>query len=731
MASFYISCTTCKSRLKVRDESAVGEIHTCPRCGSMVMVTPPRPHQMAGGASDSSHDGIIAPAAAGAGGASSPLSFTFEDAAEMLAPAAAPPAATAGAPPKRINQWADTVEELPAQDASAGAASEPSAPASDAAWADTVDSESSEKIATERDELSDAAAEEHVEPPAPGEAWGAPAAPGWRQWAFLGGAAAMGVSLAVAVFGYAVFSANRSRTVNIAAKEPSTVAENIASDEEQPADPGSEESSEPPAPVTTEEPQPAAPPDDASESETSPPEKSTPDAENEEAPAEADPSPAAPERESPFESPAAEPEEGALAGGSDLFDKFGEFLGSSDLVSPLPSAAMPIEPEPTDPPVEPAPEGSSEPSAEVTPLPRPAPREVDVEARLADPIAGLEFDKVPLTDFLKVISDLSTIPISIQPEALAWRQLSPRSPVSVRQTETTVERALAAALAPLGLGFVADDGHLVIASHSARENPLRRLTHPVEDLTGGDSDRRKELADLIQRLVAPESWKPAGAGAAIAKDGGIEIEQSEAVHYRVIAFCESLRTARGLPPRTKFDAALFQPQVQQQAARKKLATPITLNFRQPSDLRTILAMFGEAAGVTILIDWQAAEEAGWPPGAQGSVVAGETPLGEALADLLAPMDLTYRVLDGATLEVTTPERLRTRIETEFYPVNELLSGETSPEALMDRIRNVFGPDRFGEGLAELHIDPQSKHLIAALPQPQQNELAAMLDEWRE
>ena len=38
---FHTTCTTCSTWLKVRDESAIGQIFGCPKCGSMVLVAPP------------------------------------------------------------------------------------------------------------------------------------------------------------------------------------------------------------------------------------------------------------------------------------------------------------------------------------------------------------------------------------------------------------------------------------------------------------------------------------------------------------------------------------------------------------------------------------------------------------------------------------------------------------------------------------------------------------------
>ncbi len=41
MGAFSISCETCGTRLKVRSLKAVGQIHNCPKCGSMVLIQAP------------------------------------------------------------------------------------------------------------------------------------------------------------------------------------------------------------------------------------------------------------------------------------------------------------------------------------------------------------------------------------------------------------------------------------------------------------------------------------------------------------------------------------------------------------------------------------------------------------------------------------------------------------------------------------------------------------------
>ncbi len=43
MEPFFVTCETCRAKLKVRDPALVGEIHGCPKCGGMVMIALPAP----------------------------------------------------------------------------------------------------------------------------------------------------------------------------------------------------------------------------------------------------------------------------------------------------------------------------------------------------------------------------------------------------------------------------------------------------------------------------------------------------------------------------------------------------------------------------------------------------------------------------------------------------------------------------------------------------------------
>lgn len=720
----------------------------------MVLITPPQ-HTASAGISESSHD-LLTPATCRGPDTAAALNYTFDEAVEILGgqqppPQSAPirdytlhdqpPPTTSSSPPPRIvDLWSDTVEEIAPPPEIASAVVEPQrASESTAAIGAPPCSSESVELADTIDESEDAEGTQlpaasssnpqdvgHVEPLLPTEKWISPRTAVWRQWALLGGAAALGMGLAIAVFGYAARYASRSLDLAVAvapadaapvskdsASEPETANSTTTDEAEEsptntPSEPAEEVGSLPPAP--------AEPPSLEEESTTgdSPSMQSNPVATVENS------APPMPESE-PIE----------VASNADVLEKFGDFLNSSfdaapDTLEPSPEFLDEDTRTGSDAPSDEDDSGSDESS-----VPRPPLRPVDVEARLADPLVEIEVNGTPLWSFLTFISDLSTIPISIEPEALAWRGLSPTTAVSVRESNSSVGDVLTAAFKPLGLAYRVDDGHLIVTTQSAREGGFRQLKHPVEDLTGGDPERLAQLGELITRMIAPESWKEAGgAGMLMPHDGGLMIQQTERVHFQVIAFCETLRTARGMALRTRFNPALFQPQAPQHAIRSKLATPISLNYRRPTQLTTILDALGKAAGVSILVDWRAAATAGWPPNAKGSVVGDGAPLSETLTRLLTPMDLAYRVVDGATLEVTTLEELHSRTEARFYPVEGLLARGITEADLIERIQSELGEPLLESGAIVFHLDQASKHLIAALPQPQHDKLAELLNALR-
>jgi hypothetical protein len=78
---FQIRCETCRARLRVSDSRVLGQIHACPKCGSMVQIVPPAGWAMPAEAA------AAVPLVASAAGPGSSINFpTVENIAAMPAP---------------------------------------------------------------------------------------------------------------------------------------------------------------------------------------------------------------------------------------------------------------------------------------------------------------------------------------------------------------------------------------------------------------------------------------------------------------------------------------------------------------------------------------------------------------------------------------------------------------------------------------------------------------------
>jgi hypothetical protein len=360
--------------------------------------------------------------------------------------------------------------------------------------------------------------------------------------------------------------------------------------------------------------------------------------------------------------------------------------------------------------------------------PRPPPREVDVAKQLASQLPGIESTGTPLAEFVELLSDLSTIPITLE---VPFLPATPESAVVFKGANTTVGAALKDALATLRLEYVVSDDQLIV--RRAEPNPFAVLTHDVKDLTGGEEQALHELVELLQAVVEPGLWGDGeGQGSLVADTakGTLAIRHRRAVQFQVLMALEKLRASRtpALPPKTPIQTSLFLVESRLKQAGPRLVKPVSLNFSQATKLVEIFELLGKAAGVRILVDWRDVAAAGWNPAGEGTLVANNQSLAEALESLLTPLDLTFRIVDSQTLQVVTPTRFNEAFELEAFKVGDLIRGEMTSEVLLAQARAALGDEIFivGGGSGEIRYDDASKCILAWLPQPKQRELEVLL-----
>lgn len=420
MDLFSIQCTTCKARLVVRDESVIGDILGCPKCGSMVQVVPPPDWKPAG--SSTSLRAIAAKNTSGTPPATA-------SANTKKAAAAVPPALPLRkpAPEATASQPAITKPEIitPAQ---VPAAATPELSASVVA---------------------------SVEP----SRWASLVARARKDWLILAGGLATGVALGATAW-LVVWMQSPSPTIVAAAPRatdpaPPTKAPAIETTLAKPSE-------VPTAAVDAQAP-PAASPEPAQSpavAEAAPVSEAPP---SEPPVAQPTPHEASPEVATPSSKPSGSlklepiaPTKPAVTGGATSVEPAPTESAASTADAVVePSTSQPADDAPSDEAVQRGSPGD------------PAPLSVaEVEARLGITLAKVDFSGVTLAQLAAFIGDVSGVQVILDDASLQAAGKTRKSTVTVQLTRTTALAALQAASKQAGLTYQIEAGRIVISAGS-------------------------------------------------------------------------------------------------------------------------------------------------------------------------------------------------------------------------------------------------------------------------
>lgn len=711
---FSIDCTTCRARLAVRNEAAIGAILECPKCGSFVEIVPPKGWAPPQSPQPRQTDRASSAEQAG----ESPAELSAKSASAQDNPSAVPkPGASSGRPrppaPQPTDSSAPRAAPRSAPSATVDLVEPPPGPPPLPAAAGAVPPPLPGSVAPE---LSPAAAMSAAER-------------AWRRWigwtAVVAGAA---VVLAAAWSIWAARGPDGSQTTGTPQLADGASVDPVATPHspDAPADaPGAAGgATSPTTPRPSQPPDgPAVKPPDASAEKPSkrpssqPPQPpaasgSTESGGNEHSLEQPGPAPVTQPTDPPkdAESPAAMPHE-APAG-----------VASTELPTPPPL--------PDEPPVE-------VPPATSDPPPAPAAREAVIStadewaAGLARTVPAVQFDETPWVEAISLLAALGSVPVTIDADVLAPLEVDLHEPVSLRLESPTLLEALDRVADQAKLRAKLVEGQVLVTAPDGFRGELQRARYSVADLAA-DSAAMAELALMIERLVAPERWRKAGGeGSITAADGALEIVQTPDVQYEVLVFCEKLRLARGRPLRSRLDPARFALETRGSRFAAALDRPMTANFQSGAPLAEVLGYLAGAAEVDILVDRLGLSAAGVTDGKVVVLSVDQEPLRGALEKLLAPLGLAHRAVDGDVLQVTSRARVEARLELEFHPIGPRPPGELAPETLIEQLKSRLPAARWAEGDApggRVVFDAPSRCLLVLQSQPVQAAIERILSQ---
>lgn len=354
---------------------------------------------------------------------------------------------------------------------------------------------------------------------------------------------------------------------------------------------------------------------------------------------------------------------------------------------------------------------------------------IDLEARLADRVESLHLRGMALVDFADFVRDLTTIPVTLDIDALAEVGITADSKIDLRLSRASASEILDAAVAQIGAAYLVESAGVRITSPSRQQARRRTARYDVRDLAA-DEGATAALAELVRAVIEPESWDPAGPGRMEPQNGTLVVEQTDAVHYQVLSLCERLRAAHGKPLRSRHDPAQFALTPRFARAAEPLAVPVTVNYFRETPLRQIVDFLQQRTSVNLVLDIQALVEIGLSLETRTTLTADRQPLAEVLDELCEPLGMAWRVVDDHTVQLTSAEAAQRRLEVELYPVAPLLADRRTGEALVERLTLHVAPLSWKEagGSGVVRYDAGSRTLIVAQSQSVQRRIAQWLAE---
>jgi hypothetical protein len=357
-----------------------------------------------------------------------------------------------------------------------------------------------------------------------------------------------------------------------------------------------------------------------------------------------------------------------------------------------------------------------------------APLADELANQLALAVAGVEFEGTPLPDFIRFVSDLAAVPITLDVDALRWSGIDLETTIEIKLQGTTIAQMLDQALEPLELVYRAEQNQLLVTVPTAVTNSLESRAYPVGDVAQ-DAESLQQLATQLQQLIAPFSWQDAGgAGLLALEEETLHVEQTQPVHYQLQRFLDKLRIVMGLNVQGNLPASEVGSEPAFQQAEGLLNQAVMVSFPETTTLRQVIERLRSETEMRVLVDWRMLAVANLFPNSETRSLGESRSLADWLESWLAQRGLGYRVIAANAIEITTGGALAEKIEVEIYRVANPPATELQTTELVTRVERAVGQRHFrsGGGQGTVIYHPASQSLIAALPQPQQRQLAVWM-----
>jgi hypothetical protein len=353
----------------------------------------------------------------------------------------------------------------------------------------------------------------------------------------------------------------------------------------------------------------------------------------------------------------------------------------------------------------------------------------DLNRQMEIPLPYLKYEQTPLSLILRDLIDLTGVPLTIEPASLQARLSVIDPKVSIELRETTIGKGLDQILTAYGLTRVAQPrGGVIIFAEGF--NQVAIVEHPLPRWTEEDPEKRRNLtADFIagaRQLVFPDSWDAQADVAEIrAEEGRLKVSQLPVAQQQIAELIAKVDAAMAVAADPLDTAAIRLLTTKSERIARKLDQPSGLSHQLSQSFSTLLGQLQKNTGVTLLADWESLSTQGWAPDTRVPGTFNEPSLRKVLDEMARSMGITYVIFDQETVLLTTFETATRYSDVEVYSFGKILEGKLNETQALNLLHRSIGEELAYPNVRVVY-EPNYRGLIVVAPQLIQRRIAAVL-----
>jgi len=338
-------------------------------------------------------------------------------------------------------------------------------------------------------------------------------------------------------------------------------------------------------------------------------------------------------------------------------------------------------------------------------------KEIDINERLTLTVTSIHFNKAPIVDVVRTLSDISGVPMQLDVDELRARNISIEAPVSMQLQETTVAEIIDTLLQKTRLTRHDGDGWFAFGYTDEQVNASRTARYDMSRLASLEQNpiSAKQATDWLSELLIGQTQYSKVFNATIAVDGNeIVVGGSIWLQDQAKRLLQSLFYLRGLEPENGMLPERLAPEV---FGWDRVNAPLSFNLIEPIPLKQAVRLIEDHTKLRILIDHAALHDAGLSQESQVTSRVSDGTVDTVLHGMLEPLGLTYHIVEANAVEITTPHVADQKRTIELHKFAPLADGQT-PEFCAEALQQTFPG-------CVIVIDPVSGYMLVRQSQPLQ------------